>query len=225
MSWVVLFGMGVFIFRDALWMGIKPSPESLVGRARVGDIAGVQEIKLGDVLFRVPEVYLQDPQKTSTSSLALHAILPDVEGMTQRNWRAFTDYSPHSRVVRIYIRDSDGLPTDEIRWQNYKKFFATHSATQGDPQAKKDKNGLKRYLFEEDSGYEQELFLARDKDGNRIILLCTLASVLTPSPNCIRHMDLGNGLSVSYSFRRSYLLSWPALDDKISRRVEEFRQQ
>ena len=219
LGWFVLFGVLAYVLRYDLWAGIHGSPESFVERARIGEARGVQVLAVGKTVFQVPEIYLQDSEHTGR--LALHAVLPDLEGITRKNWDGFVDYSPLSRVVRIYISETPNLPVAEERWKNYRKFFAG----QGDNQADTSDEALERYVFQGDSIYgEQELFVARDPQGNRIILMCTLRSAINLSPSCVRHMGLGGGLFLSYSFRRPYLSSWPELDDKVLGLVERFRQ-
>ena len=68
------------------------------------------------------------------------------------------------------------------------------------------------------------MFVGMTESG-AIVLLCTKLAPGVAAPSCLRDMPLGEGLSLSYRFRRAHLAEWRKIDSGIRARVASFMQR
>jgi len=85
--------------------------------------------------------------------------------------------------------------------------------------------GLRHYVFRAESGYHAEELYVGTVDNATIVLLCDRPSADTPSPNCLRDLPFGDGLALSYRFKRAHLAQWRALDSGVRSLIGGFLEK
>jgi len=162
--------------------------------------------------FRIPANYVQLTSARrggALSEVALAAMLPRLDGYSLATAKDFTGHAPDSAIVTMKIRGGQApLPEAERLERIYRLQIE-------DPQGERQDDGLMRYSFRQDSGYRgQELFTGAI-DGHPIVILCDRLAADTPSPNCVRDVPFGNGLGLSYRFKRAHLARWREIDTAV----------
>ena len=169
-------------------------------------------LSLGSTQLRIPANYIllaSARRGGAANELALIAMLPDLQGYTLGAAQDLTANAPDSRVVNLMLKIVQGLLPEQERLE---RVYMTQVEN---PKGQLGPYGLRQYAFRADSGYhDQDLFVGSDTAGP-MVLLCTKLASDIPSPSCLRDMPLGNGLALSYRFKRAHLAQWRAIDTRI----------
>src|SRR6266566_2620086 len=157
-------------------------------------------LSLGSTRLRIPANYIllaSARRGGATNELALIAT------------QDLTANAPDSRVVNLMLKIVQALLPEQERLE---RVYMTQVEN---PKGQLGPYGLRQYAFRADSGYhDQDLFVGTDTAGP-MVLLCTKLTSDIPSPSCLRDMPLGNGLALSYRFKRAHLAQWRAIDMRI----------
>jgi len=169
-------------------------------------------LTIGSARFRIPANYVpltSARRGGPLSEVALAAMLPRLDGYSLASAKEFAGNSAESPIVTLRIRSGrTPLPEAERLERIYRLQLET-------PEGQKRADGLTRFGFRPDSGYRgQELFEGAI-DGQRIAILCDRAAADTPSPNCFRDIPYGEGLGLSYRFKRAHLAQWREIDSAV----------
>ena len=177
------------------------------------------ELTLGDTALRIPANYIPMTSARrggAVSELSLIAFLPDLRGYTLGNAQALAGNAPDSPVVSMMLKSGQTLLPEQERLERiYLKQVEN-------PEGKPGPYGLRQYVFRGDSGYhDQDIFVGMT-DAGTIVWLCTKLAPEVAAPNCMRDMPLGDGVSLSYRFRRAYLADWRKIEVGIRARIAAF---
>jgi hypothetical protein len=147
----------------------------------------------------------------------MHALLPDFSPFTPERQSEFTDNSPDAQVVYFTLHESEAvLPAERRLKEIYSKYFIS-------PKPEKDRTGLEKFAFRDDTGYKnQDLLVGTDADGRLVLLLCQRATPLVESPNCTRTLLLTQNLALTYRYKRAHLNAWQRIDELMIRIVTSF---
>lgn len=198
-----------------------PTTGELLGQAPEATASSrLVSVTVGGIKLRVPSNFTRYPAQReggAQEELALHALLPDLTPFAPEDRALFEDNTQQSRVINFSLRPKDmTLPEDQRFAAVYSRFF-----TGAEPQ--EAMNGLEHYSFSEGSGYrDQDLFLAADDQGSLLILLCFRETPVIFSPACARTKTLGNGLVLTYRYKRTHLENWAAIDRQVQGLVQSF---
>jgi hypothetical protein len=180
------------------------------------------ELMLGDTPLRIPANYIPMASARSGGAvpeLALIAFLPDLQGYTLGAAQALAGNAPDSPVVSMMLKSGQTLLPEQERLERI------YSKQVEDAAGKAGPYGLRQYTFRMDSGYhDQDMFVGMT-DGGTIVLLCTKLAPGVTAPNCMRDMPLGDGVSLSYRFRRAYLADWRKIDTGVRARIASFMEK
>ena len=175
-------------------------------------------LTIGSTRFRIPANYVQLASARrggALSEVSLAAMLPRLDGFSLATAKDFAGHSPDSPIVMMQIRNGAPLPEAQRLERIYRLQVA-------DPEGERQGDGLMRYSFRQDSGYRaQELFTGAI-DGQQTVILCDRVAADTPEPNCLRDVPFGNGLGLSYRFKRAHLARWREIDTAVRGRVNGF---
>jgi hypothetical protein len=176
-------------------------------------------LAIASMRFRIPANYVQLASARRGGTLAevdLAAMLPRLDGYSLASAKDFTGHAPDSPIVNLKIRGGQAPLPESDRLNRIYQFQIEDP--QGEPQA----SGLTRYSFREESGYRgQELFTGMI-DGQPMVILCERPAADTPAPNCLRDFPYGNGLGLSYRFKRAHLAQWRDIDTAVRGLVNGF---
>ena len=180
------------------------------------------ELTLGDIPLRIPANYIlmaSARRGGSVSDLALIAFLPEFQGYTLGAAQALTSNAPESPVVSIMMKSGQTLLPEQDRLERI--YLKQVEAADG----KAGPYGLRQYAFRADSGYhDQDMFVGTGESGT-VVLLCTKLAAGVTAPSCMRDMPFGDGLSLSYRFRRAHLADWRKVDTGIRARIGSFMEK
>lgn len=176
-------------------------------------------LSLGAMRFRIPANYLPyaSTRNGGTQQQAtLAAFLPDLGGFTLGVVTEFEANAPDSPVIFLTLK-SDRIPLPE-----QERFARIYLPQVQDQYGQEGPFGLRVYEFRSESGYHnQDLFYAGAETGPAA-LICDKPLVNTPSPNCLRDYPLGNGLAITYRFKRARLAAWREIDKNIRTLITGF---
>ena len=179
-------------------------------------------LTLGDAPLRVPAnfILMASARRGGTvSELALIALLPDLQGYTLGAAQAFTANAPDSPVVSMTLKSGQTLLPEKDRLERI--YLKQVENQEGQP----GPYGLRQYAFRADSGYhDQDMFVGM-ADSATAVLLCTKLAPGIASPSCMRDVPLGDGVSLSYRFRRAHLSDWRKIDAGIRARIASFMEK
>lgn len=176
-------------------------------------------LTIGSARLRIPANYLpltSARRGGSLSEVSLAAMLPRLDGYSLASAKDFAGNSAESPIVSLMIRSGRApLPEAERLERIYRFQVET-------PEGQKQPEGLTRFSFRQDSGYRgQELFEGAI-DGRPIAVLCDRPAVDTPSPNCFRDIPYGEGMGLSYRFKRAHLAQWREIDSAVKALLGSF---
>ncbi|MCE9651280.1 MAG: hypothetical protein K8R18_16795 [Parvibaculum sp.] len=198
-----------------------PTPGELLGHApRASAERRKVEAVVGGTRFLIPENYTRYPSQRSGGAqpeIAMHALLPDFSPFTPERQSEFTDNSPSGQVIYFTLHESEAmLPAERRLKEIYSKYFVS-------PKPEKDRTGLEKFSFRDDSGYKnQDLLVGADADGRLVLLLCQRVTPLVESPNCTRTLLLTQNLALTYRYKRAHLNAWQRIDELMIRIVTSF---
>lgn len=132
---------------------------------------------------------------------------PELEGYTHENRKHFNDIGSSQNLVFLTL-SARTMPMDmSARLQPvYSRL------TEGGQQSKQ--SGLLAYAFDEDTRYAGEILYVGARDGEPAFAVRCLRddSMPTGSHSCLRDINVGRDLSVTYRFSRRLLPDWRRLD-------------
>jgi hypothetical protein len=224
-SWTIpaLIGAAILTLSGVfLYYYFGPSVDELMDRtpratSRTHDI----KVQIADSLFVIPANFTRFGRGRSDGrheQIELHALLPEMEPFTEWNRDAFEDLGPSSKVIQFEIGETGNMLDAERRFAEvYLKFLET-------PRGEPAEFGLTRYLFNRNTGYEdQELFAQRLRDGKLFLLMCFRKSSLIPAPHCTRTILLSEKLGLTYRYKKAHLADWQTIDTKMIALVDSLR--
>lgn len=199
---------------------LAPRPPSLSEeRPSPTDAADIVEVSVGGAKFRIPANYMQFASARKggkQTQVALHALLPDLHGYNRAEAEAFSRNTPDSEVVYLLIRE------ERVNLSEADRFRRIYLAYVVDPQGQEGPFGLTQYTFRDDSGYRgEDLFVAEPAAGS-MVLRCARFGPNSPNPSCLRDIPLGDGVALTYRFRRAHLAQWADIEDGVRRLVHSF---
>ncbi len=172
-----------------------------------------ENVRIGGKLYRVPGNYVRavkEAEENQGSEIAIHALLPDLDPYSARNWEEFEDYGANSSLLVIYL-SGPGLTvgSEERMSRVYKGFLSS-----GAPWL--SSFNLEHYTFRAGTLYaDQDLFVGRDDSDRLALFLCFREGPLVPSPGCSRTVLLDDKVMLTYRFRRNHMARWRELDSKV----------
>jgi hypothetical protein len=176
-------------------------------------------LTIGSTRFRIPANYVQltSARRGGTlSEVALAAMLPRLDGYSLATAKEFAGHDADSGIVTLKIRGGQPPLPEAARLERI------YRAQIEDPAGERQGDGLIRYGFRQESGYRaQELFTGAI-DGQPIVILCDRLAADTPAPNCMRDVPYGDGLGLSYRFKRAHLARWREIDSAVRGLVNGF---
>lgn len=168
---------------------------------------------IGDIPLVVPTNYTRFPRARrggERQSIALYALLPDLEPFTPEKSMIFDGNEPDSPVIYFEISEY-GLALEE--GDRLVKVYLEKTI---DPNGRDGPYGLTAYDFMDNTGYKDEdLFVYFREDDEPIVLRCYEESELIPSPHCRRDMRLNENLAMSYRYKRPWLAQWREIDQSV----------
>jgi hypothetical protein len=182
------------------------------------DATRPEALTIGPTRFRIPANYVQLASARrggALSEVSLAAMLPRLDGFSLATAKDFAGHSPDSPIVVMQIRNDPPLPEAQRLERIYRLQIA-------DPQGERQGDGLMRYSFRQASGYRAQELFAGAIDGQSIVILCDRLAADTPAPNCLRDIPFGNGLGLSYRFKRAHLARWREIDTVVRGLVNGF---
>jgi hypothetical protein len=171
--------------------------------------------------FQVPANYIKTAAARrggAQKTLALVALLPGLAGYSAADAKRFASNAPDSPVINILLRGGRSLAPDMRLARIYRPALADNGV-----QGSFD---LTRYSFRAGSGYERnDLFAGHGAQG-LVLLLCEKPLPDFPSPNCIAvDRPLGDGVNLSYRFKRAYLSRWAGIATGVDGLLKRFSVQ
>jgi hypothetical protein len=176
-------------------------------------------LTIGPTRFRIPANYIQLASARrggALSEVSFAAMLPRLDGYSLAAAKDFAGHAPDSPIVTIQIRGgTPPLPETQRLERIYRLQLE-------DPQGESQGNGLMRYGFRQESGYRAQELFTGTIDGQQVVILCDRVAADTPAPNCLRDVPFGNGLGLSYRFKRTHLARWREIDTAVRGLVNGF---
>lgn len=176
-------------------------------------------LTVGPLRFRIPANYIVRASARlggALTQLDMIAMLPNFEGYTLGTAREFTGNEADSGVVYFSLAgNKPALPEQERIDRIYMHQVADASGAPG-PYA------LRQYAFRADSGYRTEDLFVGAGDAGPVVLICNKLTPDTAAPNCLRDFPLGNGLTLSYRFKRGHLADWRKVDTGLRALIDRF---
>lgn len=227
-SWfypAILFAVTMIIALGILYLYFGPSVDDLVGNTPNASVSDrpITFVIAGQPML-VPENFTQFPRDRKGGdrhSVALYALLPDFAPFTVRNAQSFTDNSADSRVVHFQIEAFRSPLTES---QRLERIYLERVV---DPSGEPGPAGLRRFEFADRSGRfgNEDLFVAPLRGGTYPVIMCVRETAVIDNPNCRRDFEIGDGLAVSYRFKRSRLDDWQEINDGVLALINHFRSE
>ncbi len=180
------------------------------------------DLSVGAKRLRIPANYIllaSARRGGAMNEIGLIAILPELQGYTLGAAPDLTSNAPDSRVVHIVLKSGTQLLPEQERFER------VYSTQLDDPKGKPGPYGLKQYGFRADSGYHDQDLFAGTTDTGPVMFLCAKIAAEIVSPSCMRDLPAGDGLSLSYRFKRAHLSDWRKIDAGIRTRLAAFSSQ
>jgi hypothetical protein len=145
--------------------------------------------------------------------LALH--WPTLQGYTDALAEAFRDAAPDTPIVYLTIAPRD-MPLDSTDRLEavYARFFVG--------KAEPGPGGLVGRRLAGESGYGGEMVYFAPSDSRPFVARCPVEATAEMPATCLRDVNLGRGLSLTYRFDRSLLGDWRDLDSGLGRLSARF---
>lgn len=168
---------------------------------------------IGGMPLVVPTNFTRFPRARrdgEKQSVALYALLPDLEPFTPEKSMIFDGNEPDSAVIYFEISEF-GLALEE--GDRLVKVYLEKTI---DPNGRDGPYGLQAYDFTNNSGYrDEDLFVYYQENDEPIIVRCYEESELIPSPHCRRDLRLNENLALSYRYKRPWLAQWREIDKSV----------
>ncbi|HEY4264987.1 MAG TPA: hypothetical protein VGM72_06690 [Micropepsaceae bacterium] len=217
---LVVFFVTAFLSALLLVYYFGPAPPGLAQEQPAPtDATRMIALSVGTMGLRIPANYIAMASARRggvLNELALIATLPDLQGYTLDAAPDLTANSPDSRVVNIMLESGKRVLPEQERLDRI--YFVQMDDAKGKP----GPYDLRQYAFRADSGYhDQDLFVGAT-DAGPAVFLCTKLAADVVSPSCMRDLPFGDGLSLSYRFKRGHLGEWRRIDKNMRVRIAAF---
>jgi hypothetical protein len=190
-----------------------PTPPELVNeQSSPTDDTHRVALDVGSMSFRIPSNYLlfaSGRKGGPRQSVELIAFLPDLRGYSSSESQALASNTSDSEAIHFKMAEDENNLSEKDRLQRV--YLAQVVAPAGAP----GPFGLRQYAFRPETGYRDDDLFVGQTDVGPMALRCTRASEIAPSPNCLREMLLGPGVSLSYRFKRAHLEHWHDIDASV----------
>jgi hypothetical protein len=197
-----------------------PGPPGLSGELpEPTDATRPVALSVGSTRFRIPANYIVMTSARRggvLSEVALAAMLPRLDGYSLPLAKDFGGNAPDSPIVNLRLGSGHMPLPDSERLDRIYRLLVEN------PEGEAQADGLLRFSFREDSGYGAQELFSGDIDGKQVVILCDRISANTPSPNCLKDVPFGEGISLSYRFKRALLPQWREIDDAVRDLVNGF---
>lgn len=223
-SWAIpLVVLGAVIVLSLGFLGyyFRPTLGQLMGSAPAPSVASKPiEVVVAGQRLEIPESYTRFAYARRggvQSKVELYALLPDLAPYAPERADAFQDYGPDSKIVFIDI-DSKTEKLGEAD-----RFNRVYLRLVTDPDGRRGPAGLRRYSFDPSSSFKnEELFVSFGENGSVIALRCMKEAPDIASPTCRRDTSLGEGRTLHYRFKRTYLDDWEKINSGVMALVRSF---
>src|ERR1700761_1743317 len=200
---------------------LVPAPTSFIEEHAAPTSRGdVVNFTVAGAKFAVPANYIMFARQRQGGTLKeaqLFTTYPDFKGYSDWEASSFSGNAADSPVVFILLRE------EQFRISEAERFQRIYLAYVFDPAGKPGPFGLTQYVFRDDSGYHgEDLFVGHDGDKT-VVLRCVRFSQEVPSPSCLRDERMGDGVSLSYRFKRANLGHWQEITQGIDKLIGSFR--
>jgi hypothetical protein len=172
--------------------------------------------------FRIPANYvlLSSARRGGVlDTLTMAARLPNFQGYSLDAANDFSANAADSPVVALTLKSTRIPAPEQDRLDRIYLMQVVDSGGEIGP------FGLRHYVFRAESGYHAEELFVGTVDSATVVLLCDRPSEDTPSPNCLRDLPFGDGLALSYRFKRAHLAQWRALDSGVRNLIAGFAEK
>lgn len=223
-SWrypLLIFFSTLILCAIFLYHYVGPGVDEIQGASPKPTISEEQIVlTVGDTRFEVPAnytVYPRDRRGGERDSLTLYLLWPTMNGYTPARRNEFIDNEPDTRRIDIIVDAGTPVFTEEQRLET---LYLPHTIDKAGTPAD---YGLIRFNFKsggadtQTNGYSNlEMFVGEDADGETVILFCTVDDPEGVLPtDCWREMNLTDGTSVRYMFKKPYLPEWQKINAEI----------
>jgi len=187
-----------------------PSPQQFTRtRPAPTDSSELIMLSIGNTGFHIPSNYIlfsADRSGGQLEELSLIALFPGLQGYTLADAQEFNSNTPDSRVIYMGVRKERVALTQEEKFARvYRPLIVKDGGTP-------TSSGAKQYIFHEDSGYRDEELYVREGQNGTMLIRCTRPALEVPSPNCLGDISLGDGLTVTYRFKRAHVAQWQDIE-------------
>jgi hypothetical protein len=188
------------------------TPELMEEQPAPTDDTGLVALHVGKTGFHIPANYLPFASTRKSErfdAVSLVALLPGLQGYALNRAQDFADAGADSHVVNMKLRSDKDARSEEEQLQRI--YMPQVVSPDGTPAM----YGLTHYAFKPGAGYpDEELFVGMTNTGI-MVLRCNKPGTGLPAPSCLRDLSLGNGIALSYRFKRSHLEDWRQIDADI----------
>lgn len=223
----VLVGSYALVFGFGIWASHETGKRLDIGSGSSTNSRLVR-LEIGDKVFAIPQNHIwsrEDWKGGKVEGVNLHALLPDFEPYTEKNRHEF-DKPGWNRNVDLLLREhniagSRTAAPSMTRGEIYDRILY-HSASQK-PRRVTDHPGpfgltLKQL---EPSSSNDELYVGRRGDGGFYWVECSPdGSVKFPA--CSTYIEYSTQVTIHYTFAKSRLSDWQAIDDGILDFIRKF---
>lgn len=184
-------------------------PELMEEQPAPTDDTALVALHVGETGFHIPANYLpfaSTRKNARFDAVSLVALLPGLEGYALNHAQDFANAGPDSNVINMKLRSDKNARSEEEQMQRI--YLPQVVSPDGTPAM----YGLTHYAFKPDAGYpDEELFVGMTNAGI-MVLRCSNPGTGLPAPSCLRDLSLGNGIALSYRFKRNHLEDWREID-------------
>lgn len=178
---------------------------------------------IGDTRFVIPANYTRYPRARrggQRDMVALYTLFPRFSGFTVSDSQEFNNNGATSQLVHFEIEDKNRPYTEAERFEHI--YRSQLEDVSGFPAP----YGLTKYDFRKDTPYgTDEIFIGELDSGEMVLLRCLEDEPGKPAATCRRDTELGDGLALSYRFKRRLLEHWQDIDAGVKILVNRFRQE
>lgn len=211
-----------------LYYYVGPSVDELGGNVPSPAISEEPiAVSVGDLNFAVPAnytVFPRDRRGGPRDELWLYALWPTLSGYAPSRRDDFIENASDTRRVDILIASRTSPFTERER------IDILYMPQTTDSRGARTPYQLLKYEFKEQranvptSGYSgSELYLGEDANKAMIAIFCMKERDDAISPECWRELELSQGVTMTYRFKRPYLAEWRRIDEEIRTFVDGLR--
>ena len=203
-----------------LYYYVGPSVDEFSGNVPSPAISEEEvRIEIGGIVFAPSANYTVYPRARRggvRDEVSLYALWPTMNGYAPAQRREFVENDPDTRRIDITITRRLSPFTEQER------FETLYLPQTVDQRGVRTPYQLTKFAFKDQrsnvptSGYaDTDLFVGTDEDDALLALFCFQERDYIQSPECWREYEYGNGVEISYRFKRPYLPEWRAIDTAV----------